>query len=46
MTCPPRPSARARPTVAGDPLEFVLVATGRRDPGTLGLDGTVNIYAK
>ena len=33
------------PTVAGDPLEFVLVATGRRDPGALGLDGTVNIYA-
>ena len=33
------------PTVAGDPLEFVLVATGRRDPGALGLDATVNIYA-
>ena len=26
------------PTVTGDPLEFVLVATGRRDPGALGLD--------
>jgi uncharacterized protein (TIGR03083 family) len=33
------------PTVAGDPLEFVLVATGRRDPAVLGLDATVNIYA-
>lgn len=33
------------PTVAGDPLAFVLVATGRVDPSTLGLDGTVNIYA-
>jgi uncharacterized protein (TIGR03083 family) len=31
--------------VAGDPLEFVLVATGRLDPGALGLDQTVNIYA-
>jgi uncharacterized protein (TIGR03083 family) len=30
--------------VTGDPLAFVLVATGRADPAPLGLDETVNIY--
>ena len=30
--------------VTGDPHQFVLVATGRADPATLGLDETVNIY--
>ena len=30
--------------ITGDPLEFVLVATGRKDPSALGLDETVNIY--
>ena len=30
--------------VTGDPLEFVLVATGRGNPSTLGLDESVNIY--
>lgn len=30
--------------ITGDALEFVLVATGRRDPATIGLDETVNIY--
>jgi uncharacterized protein (TIGR03083 family) len=30
--------------VTGDPLEFVLAATGRTDPGALGLDETVNVY--
>jgi uncharacterized protein (TIGR03083 family) len=30
--------------ITGDPLEFVLVATGRQDPSTFGLDETVNIY--
>ena len=30
--------------VTGDPLQFVLVATGRADPASLGLDETVNIY--
>ena len=29
----------------GDALEFVLVATGRTDPGALGPDGPINIYA-
>lgn len=30
--------------VEGDPLRFVLVATGRADPGQLGLDVAVNVY--
>jgi uncharacterized protein (TIGR03083 family) len=30
--------------VSGDPLEFVLVATGRADPSRLGLDNSVNVY--
>jgi uncharacterized protein (TIGR03083 family) len=30
--------------IEGDPLAFVLVATGRQDPATLGLDETVNLY--
>jgi uncharacterized protein (TIGR03083 family) len=30
--------------VGGDPHQFVLVATGRADPATLGLDDAVNIY--
>jgi uncharacterized protein (TIGR03083 family) len=30
--------------ITGDPLTFVLAATGRTDPGSLGLDETVNIY--
>jgi uncharacterized protein (TIGR03083 family) len=30
--------------VTGDPLEFVLVATGRADPSAFGLDESVNIY--
>jgi uncharacterized protein (TIGR03083 family) len=32
-------------TVEGDPMEFVLVATGRADPARLGLGADVNIYA-
>src|SRR5256885_717610 len=28
----------------GDPLAFVLAATGRADPGPLGLDQSANIY--
>jgi uncharacterized protein (TIGR03083 family) len=30
--------------VTGNPLQFVLAATGRADPSTLGLDEGVNIY--
>jgi uncharacterized protein (TIGR03083 family) len=30
--------------VTGDPLDFVLAATGRGNPAALGLDETVNIY--
>jgi uncharacterized protein (TIGR03083 family) len=31
-------------TITGDPMKFVLVGTGRADPGGMGLDETVNIY--
>jgi uncharacterized protein (TIGR03083 family) len=31
--------------LSGDPWPFVLAATGRADPTTLGLDGSVNVYA-
>jgi uncharacterized protein (TIGR03083 family) len=30
--------------ITGDPYAFMLVATGRADPATLGLDATVNVY--
>ena len=30
--------------VTGDPLAFVLIATGREDPSKLGLDDSVNVY--
>lgn len=33
------------PEVTGDALEFVLAATGRRDPSELGLDPSINVYA-
>lgn len=32
------------PTITGDALDFVLVATGRADPASFGLDETVNVY--
>jgi uncharacterized protein (TIGR03083 family) len=32
------------PVVRGDPWQFLLVATGRADPRTLGLDERVNVY--
>ena len=32
--------------ITGDPLQFVLVATGRAAASTMGLDPTVNIYAE
>lgn len=31
-------------TVTGDPMSFVLAATGRLDPADLGLDEAVNVY--
>lgn len=31
--------------ITGDPLEFVLAATGRRDPSAFGLDPGINVYA-
>lgn len=30
--------------ITGDPYDFIMVATGRSDPATLGLDETVNVY--
>jgi uncharacterized protein (TIGR03083 family) len=33
------------PEISGDPLEFVLAATGRRDASGIGLDPTINVYA-
>jgi uncharacterized protein (TIGR03083 family) len=30
--------------VSGDPVQFILVATGRADPATMGLEPTVNIF--
>ena len=32
------------PKITGDPHEFILVATGRADPASLGLDEDVNVY--
>jgi uncharacterized protein (TIGR03083 family) len=32
------------PAVTGDPVQFVLVATGRGNPEVFGFDETVNIY--
>lgn len=34
------------PAITGDPRLFVLCATGRGDPIALGLDASVNVYAK
>jgi hypothetical protein len=31
------------PEITGDPLEFVLAATGRRDPCLHGFDPTINV---
>lgn len=39
-----RPGAAGR-RVTGDPLAFVLAATGRADPAALGLDASVNVFA-
>jgi uncharacterized protein (TIGR03083 family) len=30
--------------IMGDPMQFILVATGRADPATMGLDPEINIY--
>ena len=30
--------------IEGDPMQFILISTGRADPADLGLDTTVNIY--
>ena len=33
------------PVVTGDPHQFLLLATGRADPGALGLMPTINVYS-
>ena len=30
--------------IKGDPMQFILVATGRADPATMGLEPEINIY--
>jgi uncharacterized protein (TIGR03083 family) len=40
------PVAGGGRAIHGDPLAFVLAATGRADPTTIGLDGSVNVYAE
>jgi len=42
---PPLDIGAGGPKITGDPYKFVLVATGRADAATLGLDPSVNIYA-
>lgn len=37
--------SRAR-RIGGDPLAFLLAATGRADPAQLGLDASVNVFAE
>jgi uncharacterized protein (TIGR03083 family) len=41
---PPFPVSGGGPAITGDPVAFVLAATGRSDPSPLGLDETVNVY--
>ncbi len=38
------PVSGGGPVVAGDPMTFILVSTGRASPDRIGLDDTVNIY--
>jgi uncharacterized protein (TIGR03083 family) len=40
----PVPVGGGGPAITGDPLAFVLTATGRADPSTIGLDPSVNVY--
>ncbi len=41
----PVPVAGGGSETTADALDFVLAATGRRDPRTLGLDSRLNVYA-
>ena len=41
---PEFPVSGGGPAITGDPVPFVLAATGRGDPAALGLDETVNVY--
>jgi uncharacterized protein (TIGR03083 family) len=42
--CTPIEFGGGGPQVSGDPMRFILAATGRSDPAELGLDETVNVY--
>jgi hypothetical protein len=39
-----RDSERGGPEITGDAMQFALVATGRADAATIGLDADVSIY--
>lgn len=41
---PPRRIGDGGPTVTGDPLSFVMAASGRTDPASLGLEEKVNVH--
>lgn len=41
---PRRSVGAGGPTVTGDPMRFVLAASGRADPAALGLDESVNVH--
>lgn len=41
---PPRSIGSGGPVVTGDPMRFVLAASGRLDPAVLGLDRRVNVH--
>ena len=41
---PPRDIGGSGPKVTGDPYQFLLVASGRAHPASLGLDPSVNVY--
>jgi hypothetical protein len=42
---PPLAIGNGGPEVTGDPMRFVLAASGRSDPAEFGLDPGVNVYS-
>jgi hypothetical protein len=41
---PPHAIGTGGPVISGDPMRFVLAASGRCDPAELGLDENVNVH--
>ncbi|HEX2314019.1 MAG TPA: maleylpyruvate isomerase family mycothiol-dependent enzyme [Thermomonospora sp.] len=41
---PPREVGTGGPEITGDPMRFVLAASGREDPAALGLDERINVH--